>query len=122
MRSERHMRHMKTTDAYQRASRPMSWPKRVGVLLVGEVGWFLLLHPLVPSTLAGFVVEFVTGLAVMVLVYGGVRAIVWLQGCPINRLLNSAACLTIALGIGIVIFLGAYWCRTFLASNFTYMH
>lgn len=116
------MRHMKTTDAYQRASRPMSWPKRVGVLLVGEVGWFLLLHPLVPSTLAGFAVEFVTGLAVMVLVYGGVRAIVWLQGCPINRLLNSAACLTIALGIGIVIFLGAYWCRTFLASNFTYMH
>jgi hypothetical protein len=116
------MRHMKTTDAYQRASGPMSWPKRAGVLLVAEVGWFLLLHPLVPSTLAGFAVEFVTGLAVIALVYGGVRSIVWLQGRPISRMLNTAASLTIALGIGIVIFLGAYWCRTFLASNFTYMH
>ena len=116
------MRHMKTTEAYQRASRPMSWPKRAGVLLVAEVGWFLLLHPLVPSTLAGFAAEFVTGLAVFALVYGGVRAIVWLQGRPINRLLNTAASLTIALGIGIVIFLGAYCCRTLLASNLTYMH
>ncbi len=116
------MRRMKTAEAFQRASDPTSWPKRVGVLLVAEAGWFLLLHPLVPSTLAGFAAEFLAGLAVLGLVYAGVRAIVWLQGRPINRSPNAAVSLAIALGVGVVIFAAAYWCRAFLTSNFAYMH
>ncbi len=92
------------------------------MLLVAEAGWFLLLHPLVPSTLTGFVAEFAAGLVVLGLVYGGVRAIVWLQGRSINRALNAAVSLTIALGVGVLIFGAAYWCRALLTSNFAYMH
>ena len=39
---------------------------------------------------------------------GGVRAIVWLQARPINRSLNAAICLTIAVGVGVLIFAVAY--------------
>jgi hypothetical protein len=113
---------MKTLESFQRAQHPMSWPKRLGVLLVAEAGWFLLLHPLVPSTLAGFVAEFVAGLVAVGLVYVGVRTIVWLQGRSINRSLNAAVSLAIALGVGAVIFGAAYWCRAFLTSSFGYMH
>lgn len=116
------MRRMKALESFQRVQHPMSWPKRLGVLLVAEAGWFLLLHPLVPSTLPGFAAEFGAGLAVLALVYGGVRAIVWLQGRPINRSLNAAVSLAIALGVGVVIFAAVYWCRAFLTSNFAYMH
>jgi hypothetical protein len=112
---------MKTAEAFQRASQPMSWPKRLGMLLVLQAGWFLLLHPLVPSTVTGFVAEFAAGLIVFGLVYSGVRAIVWLQGRPINRSLNVAVCLAIALGVGVVIFAAAYWCRLFLMRNFRHM-
>ncbi len=116
------MRRMKTAEAFQRATQPMSWPKRLGGLLVLEAGWFLLLQPLIPSTLGGFLAEFAAGLVVLGLVYAGVRAIVWLQGRSINRTLNAAVSLAIALGVGVVIFGAVYWCRAFLSSNFAYMH
>ena len=116
------MRRMKTLESFQPAQHSMSWPKRLGVLLVAEAGWFLFLHPLVPSTLAGLVAEFAAELVVLGLVYVGVRAIVWLQGRPINRSLSAVLCLAIAIGVGAAIFGAAYWCRAFLTGNFVYLH
>ena len=104
------------------APRPMSWPMRLAAILGLEACWFALLHPMVPSSLAGFAAEFLVGLVVFALIYGAVRTIVWLQGRPINMTLNRTICIAIALGVGVGIFAAAYWFRMFMGRNFTYWH
>ena len=115
------MRRMKTSSEYQRRG-TMSWLKWVGVFVVAQAAWFLLLLPLIPSTLVGFVGELTAGLLVLALVYGAVRAIDWLLGSSIKNSLAAALSLAIALGVASAIFGAAYWCREFLTGNFSYMH
>jgi hypothetical protein len=116
------MARMKTIEEFRRKPFPMSWPKRLGLVLTLELAWFMLLHPLLPSTLGGFVVEFSAGLIVFAFVYGAVRLVILLMSLPLNRVLSAAASITIAVGVGAAIFGAAYWCRIIMESNFSYMH
>ena len=114
------MRRMKVArDSYIRSG-PNSWTKWGAVCLGAQVAWFLLLLPLVPATSAAFFAEFAAGLVVSALIYGAVRAIVWLLGSRTKNSLTTALALMIALGIGVAIFSAAYWCREFLTGNFSY--
>ena len=100
----------------------MSWLARLAIILGLEACWFALLHPLVPSTLLGFIAEFAAGLVVFALVYGGAQAIIWLQGRPAHRNLTRVISVVIAIGMGVVIFAAAYACQVFLGRNFTYWY
>ena len=85
-----------------------------------EAAWFMWLHPLVPSNLIGFVIEFLAGVCVMGLMYGAARGIWWMSGQQGNLLLWRSVAAVLALGVGVVIFVVAYEFRTTISANFHY--
>lgn len=100
----------------------MPWSTRVGVVVVAMIAWFALLHPLVPSSVLGLVIEVLAGLVALGLVYGGIRAIIWLQTLTAPRAIVVGASVLIAFAVGVGIFVSAYVCRTYWAGSFTYLH
>ena len=100
----------------------MPWSKRVVVVVIALIAWFALLHPLVPSSVSGLVIEVLAGLVAFGLLYGGIRAVVWLQTLTGHRALVVCASVVIALAVGGGIFVSAYVCRTYWAGSFTYLH
>jgi hypothetical protein len=94
--------------------------KVVGVFLLGEGGWFALLHPLVPSTPTGFVIEFTAGIVVAAAIWGALGAIWWLAGRESNSIASRITAVALALSVGVVIFVAAYLFRDTLGTNFRY--
>jgi hypothetical protein len=94
--------------------------KLVGIFLLGEAGWFALLHPLVPSTPTGFAIEFTAGIAVAAVMWGVVGAIWWLAGRESNSLVCRINAVVLALSVGVVIFATADLFRDTLGTNFRY--
>ena len=94
--------------------------KLAGILLLGEALWFALLHPLVPSTLTGFAMEFAAGIVVAAVIWGTWGGMWWLAGCDSNPVLRRFAAVALSLSVGIAIFLAAYLFRETLGANFQY--
>jgi hypothetical protein len=91
------------------------WPS---IVVVIELAWFGLLHPLVPSTFVGFVVEGL--MPIPVLLYGtlAMRWIAWLQAD--RSIPRQALAVLIAVSLGAAIFFGAYFARSVLSTQFHY--
>jgi hypothetical protein len=99
---------------------PTSVLKQVVGLLLLEVFWFSLMHPLVPSTLQGFLMEFAAGLCIMLIVYAAWKAIIWLTSQKSHVAVFKLLATTMALSVGILIFVAAYEFRSLLENNFHY--
>ena len=94
--------------------------KVLGIFLFAELGWFGLLHPLVPANIEGFAIEFAAGIAVAAIVWGAILGIWWLAARKSNLLLCRIAAVALALSVGVSIFLAAYLLRDALGANFRY--
>jgi hypothetical protein len=94
--------------------------RRIFALVALEIAWFALLHPLVPSTVTGFAIEFTAGLAVFVGLYLGGSAIMWLSKQTRNVTLCRIAAVAIAVGYGLAVFAVAYAFKATLSTDFHY--
>jgi hypothetical protein len=92
----------------------------LGIFLLAELGWFGLLHPLVPANIEGFAIEFAAGIAVAAIVWGALQGISWLTARKSNLLLCRMAAVALALSVGVAIFVAAYLLRDGLGANFRY--
>jgi len=92
----------------------------LGIFLLLEAAWFMLVHPLVPSNWMGFATEFFAGASVIALVYGVARAIWWISKQQGHLLLWRALAVALALGVGVAIFLVVYEFKATLSDNFHY--
>ena len=90
------------------------------IFLLLEAAWFMWLHPLVPSNLVGFAIEFLAGTCVMAVMYGAARGIWWMAEKQDNLFLWCSVALVLALGVGVAIFIAAYEFRTWISANFHY--
>ncbi|HEY6621100.1 MAG TPA: hypothetical protein VIY68_16255 [Steroidobacteraceae bacterium] len=94
------------------------WYFWVAVFLACELGWFALLHPLVPSSMAGFAVEAVLLLPIAGYAFLAVKCISWLR--PQRSFVRQGLTVVIACSLGIAIFVSAYFARDFLAGQYHY--
>lgn len=91
------------------------------IIVVGiELAWFGLLHPLVPTTLSGFIVEALLPIPVPVLLYASLT--IWcITRLNANRSpLRQALSVVVAASLGVAIFAAAYFARGFLGAQFHY--
>jgi hypothetical protein len=93
------------------------WPV---AFLALEVAWFALLHPLVPSTLSGFLFEAVVPLPLALYAWLSVNWIHSLLRMKPTSMLRQALAVVVAVSLGVAIFVGAYLAREFLSSQFHY--
>ena len=94
--------------------------KLIGICLLGELGWFALLHPLVPANAEGFAIEFVAGIGVAAVIWCALQGIRWLAERKSNPVLCRIAAVALALSVGVSIFVSAYLLRDTLGTNFRY--
>ncbi|HEY2782366.1 MAG TPA: hypothetical protein VGI90_16405 [Steroidobacteraceae bacterium] len=95
--------------------------KRIASVLLMEILWFSLMAPLFPSNSLGFLIEAIAGLCVFLIVYGAAKAITRLLAREFHRQLAKFGAATIAVSVGIFIFLAAYEFRALLSDNFRYL-
>jgi hypothetical protein len=110
---------MASRVAEKLAGLPPQW-RWLGIFLLLEAAWFMLLHPLVPSNWQGFLIEVFAGACVIAVVYCAARAIWWISKQQSHLSLWRLVAVVLALGVGLGIFLVAYEFRTTISSNFHY--
>jgi hypothetical protein len=103
---------------FRSAGRP--WYYWVVVFIVCELVWFGLLHPLVPSSIAGFVAEALLLVPVAGCAALAIKLITWLQSGADRSFLRQGLAVVIACSVGIVIFVSAYFARDFLGTQYHY--
>jgi hypothetical protein len=96
------------------------WGRWLGIGLLLELAWFMWLHPLVPSSWQGFVIELGAGACVIAAVYWAARAIWWISKQQGHLLLWRTVAVGLALSVGVGVFLVAYEFRTTISDNFHY--
>lgn len=94
------------------------WTRRVGIFVLIEIGWFGLLFPLVPSTLAGLAIALISGALVTGVLWATALGMCWLAGGESHSLLRRSTALVLAVSVGVAIFAAAYLYRDTLSSNF----
>jgi len=94
--------------------------KLIGGLFVLQLAWFALLHPLIPSNMLGFLIEFTAGICVFFTCYAAGKAVLWLAARQDHRNLFKTLAVAIALSVGPLVFFFIYLFRTTLAANFHY--
>jgi 4-amino-4-deoxy-L-arabinose transferase-like glycosyltransferase len=85
-----------------------------------ELAWFALLHPLVPSTAQGFLIEFATGIAVFFCIGTASYLITRLLAQKRHIALCKILAVAVALGVGLGVYLLAYAFKSSLSDNFRY--
>jgi hypothetical protein len=94
------------------------WYFWVAVFIACELGWFALLHPLVPSSIAGFAVEALLLLPIAGCAVLAIKCITWLQ--PQRSFLRQGLAIAVACSLGVAIFASAYFARDFLGGQYHY--
>jgi hypothetical protein len=103
---------------YQSALR--NWHLWLIAALLGEVGWFALLHPLVPRTLRSGVVLALLPLALVGYAYLVVRLLQRLADAGWNLRLRQAISLVAALSVGCFIFVLLWITETHFSGELGY--
>ncbi len=101
------------------AALPPAW-RWTAIVLGLEAAWFMLVHPLVPSTWKGFAIEVFAGAGVFATGYVAARAIWWIAKQQGHLLLWRVVAVALAFSVGAGIFLAAYEFKATLSDNFHY--
>ena len=83
-----------------------------------ELCWFALLHPLVPVTMRGAVVEALLPLLIVGYIYLVVHALLWLADAPLSMALRRLVALVLVLSVGLAIFAVVYTTQHLLSHEF----
>lgn len=95
----------------------LSLRSAVAAILIGQVAWFWLLHPLRPNGALGWLVACLLGLAVTVLTTGSIIAMDRLKKSPSRRALSrtGAIAISVSLSVGLYVLVRYldHWMRFF---------
>jgi hypothetical protein len=86
--------------------------------VLGEIGWFAFLYPLVPRSWLAALVEFALPVALAAYVYLIVRALLWLGGRPLSAVTGRLIGILLAVSVGVFAFLLVYVAQSILPSGF----
>lgn len=89
-------------------------------MALGEVLWFAMLYPLLPTDAIGWIVAAVAGAIVTTWAVCSLVALVWLQSRKVHRLLAHAIGLVVALQFGLGIFAVAWHWQDPVTRHFGY--
>ena len=94
----------------------------ISIIALGEIFWFALVWPLVPATKLGFAIEVIAPLPLIGYMASVSLAIGWLTVKVKNRVASNILGAMLAISVGVVIVLAAYYFQSFLGNNFQYRH
>lgn len=106
---------MEGNDRRPRASTTTS--KLIRLFVVIQSLWFIVVYPVVPSSVDGFLVEFAAGMFLVVILFGCGRAIVWLSSQSTHVFAFRLLAAVLALSAGIAIFAMTYEFRDRLSAK-----
>ena len=97
-----------------------TWRSRLGLVAVGELVWFALLHPLVPRTLYAACVLALVPLPLIAYALLVARVIGRLADTPWNLRLRQTVALGLALSVGVCVFAVLWLVETRLSGQLGY--
>ena len=89
-------------------------------LLIGEVAWFGLLYPLVPTSRVAWIVTLLLPIPIAAYAYLAVRTIHWVAPQRPARMWRQALAVLLAVSVGAIIFVAVYVAQHQLLGQFHY--
>jgi hypothetical protein len=94
--------------------------KSTAFFLIGEVIWFGLLYPLVPTSPVAWIVTLLLPIPIAAYAFFAVRTIYWIAPQPPARIWRQALAVLLAVSVGVFIFVAVYLAQHQLLGQFHY--